>query len=116
MRTLPVDELHHRIATNGSFSIGFVGIAAGLGHSGIVRWALGNRATFGLPNDVFFVSVYCDSLSQCVLEAARWASLCGHLRCLKNAAAFDPQVLKVSTHKVNLSHFASVNGHFGDKF
>ena len=45
-----------------------------------------------------------------MLEAARWASLCGQLS-LKLAAACDPQVLKISTPGISqLSHFAVFNG------
>ena len=48
LRARSMDELQPRIDVNESFSLGFIGVAAGLGLSGIVRWA----CSLGLSNEV----------------------------------------------------------------
>ena len=86
LRALSADELQRRLTFGGSgSSIGFVGLAAALGLAPIVKWACsGPQAVLGSTDD---------NLCQRILEAARWAALCGQVNCLRIATACDPTVL-----------------------
>ena len=65
---------------------------------------------------MFVGVVFVMILFQWVYEAARWAALCGQLRCLNIVAALNPQVLILGTSasasaKCQLAHFAASCGH-----
>ena len=51
-----------------------------------------------------------------MFEAARWAAVCGQLRCLKMAAALDERIFFLANpsnleSKSHLAHFAASSGH-----